>query len=440
MKPHPATRVALVLLALTVFPAAVRAAAPAGWVRPALPEIPAREFLLTDFGAVGDGRTMNTAAFARAIAAVDTAGGGRLVVPQGVFVTGPFRLCSRLDLHLADGAVIQAPDTFAALGLPEPSQFKTQAEADQAFRATAPLISGKTLHDIALTGPGVIDGSGRHWWEWSERAARNAAKAGQPGRIVYRRSHLIVIEDCDRLHLAGLTLRNSPMFHFVPRRINDLTVEHVTVRAPWDGSAPNTDAIDPGPGRNFWIHHCDIDTGDDDIVIKSGGTGILIEDNTIRHGHGISIGSETTVGVNGMLVRRCTFDGTDSALRIKSMRGAGGLVENIRYEDITMRNVERAFVLQLDYVDNNRPHFKGDPTKVPTIRNVTFERITVHSARDAGLIHGIPASPIRGVVFRDVQVTAERDFDLRDADAPVFERVVRDIRPGVGPEKIPGEH
>ncbi|MEY4489362.1 MAG: hypothetical protein RIQ79_1870, partial [Verrucomicrobiota bacterium] len=357
MKSYPVSCVALALLGCVFFHVSALGDTPLSELRPALPVIPAREFELSDYGAVGDGHTLNTAAFARAIEAVNQAGGGTLTVPSGVFITGPFKLCSSLDLHLSEGAVIKAPETFEALGLPDPAQFKTQADADAVYRVPDPLISGRDLHDVAITGPGVIDGSGQHWWLWSERASRAAAKEGQPARVTFRRPHLIVIDTCARLRVADVTLTNSSMFHFVPRRIDDLTVERVKVRAPWDGSAPNTDAIDPGPGRNFWIHHCDIDTGDDDIVIKSGGTNILIEDNTIGHGHGISIGSETTVGVHHMLVRNCTFDGTDIGLRIKSMRGAGGLVEDVRYENITMRNVDKAFVLRLDYVDNNRPNF-----------------------------------------------------------------------------------
>lgn len=409
-------------------------------VRPTLPKIPDTTFVLTAFGAVGDGTTMNTAAFARAIAAVRKAGGGHLVVPRGVYVTGPFRLCSNLDLHLEAEAVIKAPDTFAALGLPDPNSFRTQAEADAACRVPPPLISGYNLHDVALTGSGTIDGSGRHWWECSERAARNAAKAGHPGRIVYPRPHLIVISDSDRVHVSGLTLTNSSKFHLVPSRVDELTIDHVTVRAPWDGSAPNTDAIDPGPGQNIWIHHCDIDTGDDDIVIKSGGTNILIEDNTIRHGHGISIGSGTIAGVDGMLVRNCTFDGTDNGIRIKSMIGAGGLVQNVRYTGITMRNVDRAIIVQLDYADNNRPDFTGDRSKIPAVRNILFDHITVENARDSVIIHGIPQSRVTGIVMRDVTITAEKGFDLRFTDPPVLERVSCTVKPGVGPAVPSGEH
>jgi len=175
-------------------------------------------------------------------------------------------------------------------------------------------------------------------------------------------------------------------------------------------------------------------------VIKTGGSNILIENNTIKHGHGICIGSGTTAGVHDMLVRHCSLEGADRGIRLKSMRGAGGLVENIRYTDITMKNVRDAFILQLDYVDNNNPNFKGNPLKIPTFRNIVFDHINVTGALHAGMIHGIPESRITGIKFSDITITAEKDFDIRYADEPVFERVTRTIKPGVAPPQIPGEH
>jgi len=403
--------------------------------RPALPVIPDRTFTVTDFGAVGDGRTLNTTAFQKAIDAVEKAGGGHLVVPKGVFRTLPFTLCSNLDLHLAEGAVIQAPVTFEEMGLPDPTTLKSQEEVRARVKTPAPLITGKNLHDVALTGTGTIDGSGAHWWAWSERAAR-----AQPGRLVYRRPHLVVISGCTRLRVADITLTNSSMFHLVPSHITDLTIERVKVRAPWDGSGPNTDAIDPGPGTNFWVHDCDIDTGDDDICIKSGGTNVLIENNTIRHGHGISIGSETIAGVHNMLVRHCTFEGTDNGIRLKSMRGAGGPVQNIRYTDIQMKDVENAIVLQLDYTDNNRPDFKGDPSKVPSIHDILLDNITIVNSHNAGRIIGLPDSLITNITLRNVSIIAENDLVVKDADHPIYENVTRDIRAGVAPPRAKGEH
>ena len=397
-------------------------------LRPALPNIPDRTFLLTDFGAVGDGKTLNTDAFKKAIAAVEKAGGGKLVVPKGVFRTLPITLCSSLELHLEEEAMIQAADSFVAFGIPEPTTFHTQAEANAKYRAPAPLINGKDLHDVAITGLGKIDGNGPLWWAWSERAARKV-KETEPNRIVYRRVHMVVFDRIERLLVAGVTLQNSSMFHLVPRFIKDLTIERVKVRAPFD--APNTDAIDPGSCTNVWIHHCDIDTGDDDIVIKQGGTNILIEDCVIKHGHGLSIGSETASGVRNMLVRRCTLDGTDNGIRIKSMVGKGGLVENVRYTDITMTNVANAIYFDLNYVDNNYPDYKGDAAKTPAIKNVLIDHVTIVNSKNAGKIVGLPSSQITNVTLRDVTLSAEKDFVIRDAEKPVFEDVKIEIKPGI---------
>jgi polygalacturonase len=384
-------------------------------------------------GTSGLGHDWRRCPASKAVAAVEKAGGGRLVVPKGVFRTRPFTLCSNLDLHLEAGAVIQAPDTFEALGLRDPRTLKSQAEVAAKVKVPDPLISGRNLHDVALTGPGTIDGSGRRWWEWSERAAR-AVAGTEPKRLGYPRPNLVVINGCERLHVADLTLTNSSKFHLVPSNITDLTIERVKVRAPFD--APNTDAIDPGPGTNFLIRDCDIDTGDDDIVIKNGGTNILIENNRIKYGHGISIGSGTTVGIPHMLVRHCTLEGTDNGIRIKSMRGAGGPVDDVRYTDIRMKNVPNAIVFILDNVDNNRPDFKGDPTEVPSIRDVLIDNVTIQGSENAGRIVGLPDSPIRGLTFRKVRITAENDLVIKDADPPVFDRVTRTIKKGVAPARV----
>jgi len=392
-------------------------------VNPVLPTIPDRTFALTDFGAVGDDATDNTAAFKQAIAAVDKAGGGKLVVPKGIYRTLPFTLCSSLDFHLDAGAVIKAPETFTAAGLPEPETLHSQDEVRAKVKTPVPLITATNVHDLALTGTGTIDGNGAHWWAWSERAAR-----ASPGRIEYTRPNLIFITGCHRLHVADLTLTNSSRYHLLIRDVIDLTIERVKVRAPFN--APNTDAIDIGPGTNFLVRDCDVDTGDDDICVKGGGNDVLIENCTIRHGHGISIGSGTVNGVDDMLVRHCTFDGADYGIRIKSERGLGGLVRNVRYTDIRMKNVGYAITIYSDYTDSNRPNFKGDPSPslVPRYQDILIDHVTVESAKSAGRIVGLPDSRITGVTFRDVAISADKDFVIKDADRPALEHVSVEVK------------
>jgi polygalacturonase len=393
-------------------------------VRPALPDIPNHNFNLKDFGGVGDGKTWNTEPFRKALAAIKEQGGGHLIVPEGVYRTGPISLCSQLDLHLDAGAIIQAPDTFADDGLPEPESFHRQDEVKSKVKST-PLISGKDLHDLAITGPGIIDGSGKHWWAWSERAARTHA-----GRIIYPRPKLIVIRNCQRLHFDGVTVRNSPQFHLALYEITDLLIEHAKVSAPFD--APNTDAIDPSACVNVVIRDCDLDVGDDAIAIKGAGLvdHVLIEDCRIKHGHGISIGSETFGGVRNMLVRRCTFDQGENGIRIKSMRGAGGPVENIHYTDIQMKNLDNAIVMDLAYTDSNKPDFRGDPTRIPSIKNVQIDHVKVENARNAGRIIGLPDSLISDVTLNDVEMSAGTDLRLLNTRNIVMNRVNIRVRKG----------
>jgi polygalacturonase len=358
------------------------------------------------------------------LAAVNQQGGGRLIVPEGVYRTGPIVLCSRLDLHLNDGAIIQAPDTFADDGLPEPATFHDQAEVKRKIKPS-PLILGQDLHDVAITGQGTIDGSGAHWWAWSERVAR-----AHPGRFSYPRAKMVVIRNCKRFHVDGVTLRNSPQFHLALYNTSDLLIEHAKFSAPFN--APNTDAIDPSACVNVLIRDCDLDVGDDDVAIKGAGPvdHVLIEDCRIKHGHGISIGSETAGGIHNILVRRCTFDGTDNGIRIKSMRGAGGIVENIRYTDIQMKNVDSAIVMDLLYVDDNRPDFHGEPSKIPSIRSVRVDHVQIESARSAGRIVGLPDSLIHDVTLDNVQIMAGSDLMFQNTDRVVLNQVWVTIKNG----------
>ncbi|HEY2827885.1 MAG TPA: glycoside hydrolase family 28 protein [Pirellulales bacterium] len=390
-------------------------------ISPALPKIPDRTFNVKDFGAVGDGKTWDTEAIRKAIAEVNKAGGGRLVVPAGVYLTLPIELCSQLDLHLEDGAVLQAAGTFTDFGLPEPETLKDQNEVKEKVKMPAPFVSGNNLHDVAISGTGAIDGAGATWWAWSERASR-----AQPGRLVYPRPKMVVIDGCQRLHISGVTLRNSPMFHLVPRKVSDLLIEDVKIKSPLN--APNTDAMDPSDCNNVLIRKCDIDVGDDDVVIKAGGHDILVEDCNIHHGHGLSIGSETANGVHDVLFRHCTMDNTDNGIRIKSMRGAGGLVQRIHYDDIQMKNVRDAIVLDLQYVDNNRPDFRGDPDKIPKIQDIDLRNVTVESAHNAGKIRGLPERPISRVTFQNVSVNAEKDFVVSETEQVDLDQITRTIK------------
>jgi polygalacturonase len=399
-------------------------APPTQEITAALPVIPAATFNLTDYGGVGDGRTFNTTAFEKAVAAIEKAGGGHLIVPAGTFKTLPFRLASRMDLHLDAGAIIQASDTFADYGIPDPNLARptTQSNFRGGFGRPAPLISCPTgTTDLAITGDGTIDGSGAMFWIWSDKAARRYPR----GRRVVTRPVLVSLSGVTRLHIEGVTLTNSPSYHFVPHG-QDMTIENIRIVAPSD--APNTDAIDPS-GQRIVIRNCEIDTGDDNIAMHGGSKDILIENLTCLHGHGISIGSPTRGGLSHVIVRHCTFDGTDNGIRIKSYRGNGGEVHDIWYEDITMKNVRRPFDINMLYNGNAntptdvgpRQAEPGQTRAIPDFHDIHVINLTVTRSPLAGRILGLPELPARNITFTNVSFQATRGFLIQDAKDVVFE-------------------
>ncbi len=406
----------------------------------ALPVIPDAKFNLSDFGGNGDGKAMNTDAFKTAIAAVEKAGGGHLVVPAGTYKTLPFTLTSHLDLHLDPGATIKAPSTFEEYGIPDPNLPGPEPVLAVApprgsglnNPRVAPLISGANLTDVAITGRGTIDGSGARFWAWSDKSAR----LYPPGRRFVGRPHLLVFTGMQRFHVDGITLTNSPAYHLVPTG-TDMLFENIRVVAPSD--APNSDAIDPS-GTRIVIRHCEIDTGDDNVAVHAGTKDVLIEDLTCLHGHGISVGSGTRGGLHHMIVRRCTFNGTDNGLRIKSYRGNGGEVSDIRYSDITMRNVRRPFDINMLYHGNDpipgrgdvgpREALPGETKDIPNFHDIHVTNLTVTRSPVAGRILGVPEQMARDITFTNVKIDSVRGFLVQDGKAITFDHV--QITPLVG--------
>jgi pectinesterase len=284
------------------------------------------------------------------------------------------------------------------------------------------FISGKNLTDVAIRGAGVIDGAGAWWWAHSDRAAR------EHGGIFVPRPNLIVIQDCQRLQVTGVTLRNSPQFHLVPKLCTDVLIDGIKILAPPD--SPNTDAIDPSNCRNMLIRHVLTDNGDDNVAFKAGSDGpcenITVTDCTFLHGHGVSVGSETNGGVHNILVQRCTFENTGTAIRIKSSRGRGGVVEDVTYRDITMKNVDQAIYINLFYEDKNDakyPQPKPMGNLTPKVRNILISNVQCVNAKAAGEITGLPESAANAITLENVHVTAWTGFALQDTQGLTFTNV-----------------
>jgi polygalacturonase len=377
-------------------------AAAAGDVSPAQPTIPARTFNLKDYGAVGDGKTLNTDAFKAAVAAVDKAGGGHLIIPAGDWFTGPVDLCSAIDLHLEVGATIFFSPKFEDYG------------AANSYR---PLLRTTNAHDVKISGAGTINGHGEAWWQAAEKF-KQEARAAKARSDTMPRPNLVEFDRCQRVRVEGVTLTASPKFNLVPRRSQDVTIDGIKIFNPHKAS-PNTDGIDPNLCQRVWITHCVIDTDDDNIAIKSGGAAgegvsdVLIEHCTFKHGHGCSFGSETSGTVKRVTVRDCTFEDTDIGVRLKSDRTRGGLVEQVVYENLTMKNVGQAIVITSYYPENTTPkpgekvEAKEVGATTPKWTNITVRNVTATGCtKNAGQILGLPESPATGIVLENVKIEA----------------------------------
>jgi polygalacturonase len=418
------------------------------------PDIPNREFSITDFGAKGDGMTMNTDAIRAAITACTKAGGGRVTIPAGTFLSGPIELASHMALVLQKGAVLQATGKFADFGLPDPLP-ATQGEINAYRKQLPPFITGRDLEDIAILGEGVIDGAGAPWWAKSDIVSQRSTPVANPADpkappekpLYVPRPHLIVLRNCNRIHVQGVTLRNSPMFHLVPHHCQHVLIEDVSILAP--ANAPNTDGIDPANSSNIIIQRCTIDTGDDNIALKGGGVGgdptekVLIVDCKFLHGHGVSIGSETEAGVHQVRVLHCSFENTGTALRIKSSRTRGGNVSDIRYTGITMKDVDVPITVSLFYDDRQsalKPEEKPVTDRTPQISDISFKDITCDGAtRKAGEIIGLPESPISRLSLSNVRIRHAAGpwtmQDVRDFTTQGFDVQTVSAEPATEPTK-----
>jgi polygalacturonase len=378
-------------------------------VHPALPEIPARVVDMTRFGGVGDGVATNTAALQAAIEDTRAAGGGTVEIPAGVFLCGPVTLANHLRLQLDPGAVLRLlPLDKYPGGTENPANF----------------LSGAGLHDLAISGAGMIDGQGIPWWP--------SAKVKSA-----RRPRLIALAACHRVLIENVTLTNSPMFHIaISGKSGDVTVRGVIIRAnpSTDPVAPghNTDACDVS-GTNILIENCDVSVGDDNFTCGGGTSDVLITNCTYGYGHGVSIGSYThSGGVSNLTVINCTFNNTEAGIRIKSDRDRGGLVQNVSYLNLFMTNVGCPILIYAAYTNSDPVYrdlarltaaraaaYPAAPValRTPIYRNLVFSNLTatVSPGRRAGLIWGLPEMNVTNVLLERIHITADRSFGICDA-------------------------
>lgn len=445
------------------------------------PSIPDREFVITDYGAVSDGISLNTEAINGAITACTEEGGGRVIIPEGVWVTGPIQLRSNVELHVDEGAVVLFSGNFDHYPFVD-SYFEGRRD----FRAMPPIF-GDSVENIAITGNGIFDGSGDAWrpvkkmkttedqWQALVRSGGVVDERGEvwwPNRYAYEvsqdpdryrallptlpdpnlykafyRPPLVQLIGCNRVMLDGPTFQNSPGWCIHPLMCNHLTVRNITVRNPW--YAQNGDGIDVESCSYVSIRNSHFDVGDDAICIKSGkdeegrARGIPtrfveVDQCVVYHGHGgFVVGSEMSGGVRDIWVSNCSFLGTDVGLRFKSTRGRGGVVENIHIENIRMINIARdAIIFNLFYAGLAPTEMGEDPIEsllasapevseaTPEFRNITIKNINCQGANRAVQVVGLPEMPVKGLVIENSVFTSLRGINALFASDLTLKDVV----------------
>ncbi len=424
-----------------------------------LPEIPQRTFLLTDYGAKGDGAFVNTEAFSKVMKEAASKGGGKIVVPAGIWLTGPIQFENCTELHLEQGALVLFTTDFDAYPM-----VPTVYEGNSINKKMSPLwAAGK--HDIAITGTGAFDAQGQAWRpskkgkftesQWKELTAGKgivlknvwypdakqdslAGKADKPDmRRVTQRPVLLEFSNCKRVLLQDVTLSNSPAWNTHPLKCEDVTIDHVTIRNPW--YAQNGDGLDLESCNRVVVKNSTFDVGDDAICIKSGKNkegrdwklpcqNVLIEGCTVLHGHGgFVIGSEMSSGAKNIYVNNCLFNGTDTGIRLKSTRGRGGVVENIYMNNINMVDIKGdAFTFDLYYAnkpvagqaDNDSSSKDAVPAvteETPCFKNLYISNIVCHGAKRAIYVNGLPEMPLENMqmknsLFTECVIGAELNF------------------------------
>lgn len=435
-----------------------------------LPTIPETSYNIKDFGGVGNGTALNTKAFEKAISTISEKGGGKLIVPAGIWLTGPIELKSKINFHVEKGAIVQFSSDI--------NQFPVREYSKGKFDVTPP-IWGNNLKDVAFTGEGIFDGAGEAWRpvkkfklskeEWEKLVAKggvlsedgkiwwpsvNALNGEKLSKVIaanknatiadyeilrhYLRPMMFTLSKVTNLLIDGPTFRNSPKFVINPKNITNLVIKNTTVYNPkW---AQNGDGIDISASKNVIIYNTKVNAGDDGICMKSSGEpkngeanlqNIIIAECTVYEGHGgFVIGSNTDGGMKNIFVSNCLFDGTDIGIRVKSNSGRGGDVSKIYIQNIQMKNiVEEAISFDTFYADapagsskeSQDAQFTGE--KVPYFHDFYISNINCESAETAFSFTGLPNKLIENLYFKDVTIKAKHGIVGKNATNLVFENV-----------------
>ena len=433
-------------------------------------------------GAVPDGYFLNTEVINNAITTLSKKGGGVVLVPAGLWLTGPVVIKSNINLHIANGATLLFTNDKSKYPLVEANW-----EGLPQMRNQSP-ISATGATNIAITGKGIIDGNGDGWravksdkltasqwkklvasggvlsedkktWYPSEsfmKASKGPANPGQilPGRDAayfesikdFLRPNLLLITNCKFILLEGVTFQNSPAWCLHPLMSEHLTVRNIFVKNPW--YAQNGDGIDVESCKNVLIENSIFDVGDDALCMKSGRDAegrkrgmptenVIIRGCTVYASHGgFVIGSEMSGGARNIYVSNCTFVGADIGLRFKTTRGRGGIVENIFIRDIYMKDIPaEAILFDMYYMAKDPVALAGEKRELPKVeskpvdettpqfRNFHISNVYCNGAEKGIFIRGIPEMHVKDIVLENMVLQAEKGIDVQEASGISFKNI-----------------
>lgn len=437
------------------------------------PVISANSVTITDFGALNGGQVLCTQAFTDAIDAVSKKGGGKVIVPRGIWLTGPITLKSNIEIYTEVGAMVVFSNDKSLYPLVE-----TNFEGFNTWRCMSP-VNGRNLENIAFTGKGIFDGSGEAWRavkkekltesQWKKLVAsgglvsengktwypsqqfingEKVAEMNVPRSLKtkaefeqvkdFLRPVMISLISCKKVLIDGPTFQNSPAWCIHPLWCEDFTMRNTTVRNPW--FSQNGDGIDIESCKNSIIHDSNFDVGDDAICIKSGkdkegrdrgipNENLIVKNCIVYHGHGgVTVGSEMSGGVRNLHVSNCTFIGTDVGLRFKSNRGRGGVVENIYISNVEMMNIPtQAISFNLYYSGRSASEDmeagdNGSAEKLlpvteetPQFKNIVIRDVNCKGALQGILLQGLPEMKLENIQLENIQMEADYGMICTDA-------------------------
>jgi len=401
MRPYLHTISALVL--------AASAAAQTGGKTP-------KRYVISDFGAIGDGKTVNTKAIQSAIDKCAASGGGVVVVPKGTFLSGAIFLKQGANPYIEKDGVLKG-----TTNIDDYPVIQTRWEGVEEPWTSA-FVNAEGLTNVEISGEGTIDGSGEEWLQNNPfRGGRGQGNAATPVRR--GRPRLIGIQNSKHVRVADLNLHNQAVWCLFFLYSEDVVAENLRITA--EHNIPSSDGIDIDSSKHVRINNVYIDVNDDCISIKSGkdadglrvnrpAEDIVIENSHFAYGHGgVAMGSETSGGIRNVEVRNCVSDsGNWAPIRFKTQPSRGGVVENITYRDMKLHETRQAFEFNLEW--RMVPPIAPPAKVLPIVRNVRIINVS-GDVTSVGIIHGLADSPIRDIHFENCQIAAQRGFRLEHA-------------------------